>query len=504
MKGAGVSAGAGAGGSGSGSGSGGTGARADAGNGGAPGAGAGAGGDASSGARAGVSAGARAGAGVSVGGGASSGARPGARARAGSAWAWAELLRLPALFTVPGDALTGAAAVGARPNSRTLLAIGSSLCLYEAGMALNDWADRAEDAVDRPHRPLPSGRIHPAAALAAAGALTAAGLALAARAGGRSFAVAAPLAATIWAYDLVLKQTSAGPAAMATARGLDVLLGATTTGSAPRAMASLPGPSTPGRTAVRLALPSALTLAAHTFAVTVVSRGETQGGSSAAPLAALVTTGALAWGLLSDRGVSGQPGRRPMAVRAQDAGGTPTPPHPGRVDASGPTSDRAPIAAPVLRIGQASVEAPVLRIGRASVEAPVLRIGRVPIAAPVLQVRRAFIEAPELRRGRIPVGAPRLAPTGAAPRPGPSRHTTEAALRGALTLVYALTFARPLFHAALNPSPPLTQRAVGGGIRAMIPLQAALAARAGAPVTALLTAALAPAARKFARKVSVT
>ncbi|WP_055549494.1 hypothetical protein [Streptomyces kanamyceticus] len=78
------------------------------------------------------------------------------------------------------------------------------------------------------------------------------------------------------------------------------------------------------------------------------------------------------------------------------------------------------------------------------------------------------------------------------------------ALRGALAAAYVGTVAKPLFHAVLNPSPPLTQRAVGGGIRAMIPLQAALAARAGAAGTALLTAALAPAARKFARKVSVT
>ena len=73
--------------------------------------------------------------------------------------AWAELLRLPALFTVPGDALAGAAAAGARPGRRTALAVGTSLCLYQAGMALNDWADREEDAVARPHRPLPSGRI---------------------------------------------------------------------------------------------------------------------------------------------------------------------------------------------------------------------------------------------------------------------------------------------------------------------------------------------------------
>ncbi|MYZ40352.1 UbiA family prenyltransferase, partial [Streptomyces sp. MnatMP-M17] len=82
--------------------------------------------------------------------------------------AWAELLRVSALFTVPGDALAGAAALGARPNRGTALAVGASLCLYEAGMALNDWADRDEDAVDRPHRPIPSGRISPAAALTAA------------------------------------------------------------------------------------------------------------------------------------------------------------------------------------------------------------------------------------------------------------------------------------------------------------------------------------------------
>ncbi|NUK89964.1 prenyltransferase, partial [Streptomyces lunaelactis] len=51
---------------------------------------------------------------------------------------------------------------------------------------------------------------------------------------------------------------------------------------------------------------------------------------------------------------------------------------------------------------------------------------------------------------------------------------------------------------------PLTQRAVGGGIRAMIPLQAALAARAGAGTTALAVMGLVPLARKLARKVSPT
>src|SRR5690606_14394198 len=311
--------------------------------------------------------------------------------------AWAELLRLPALFTVPGDALAGAAAVGARPGVRTLLAVGSSVCLYEAGMALNDWADREEDARERPHRPIPSGRIRPAAALTAAGALTGAGLALAAGAGRPALAVAAPLAATVWAYDLTLKHTPAGPAAMAAARGLDLVLGAAAAGGAQDGGGRGGGA---GR-ATRAALPSAVLLGSHTLAVTAVSRRETTGGAVLAPLAALATTGVL--------------------------------------------------------------------------------------------TRLVTHRRTQLPAGRRAAAAPGL------PGPGPATPASPAA--GALATVlgaaYAATAARPYFHAALNPSPPLTQRAVGGGIRATIPLQAALAARAGAPVTSLLVATLAPAGRWF-------
>ncbi|WP_328911583.1 UbiA family prenyltransferase [Streptomyces sp. NBC_00234] len=333
----------------------------------------------------------------------------GLRERAG---AWAELLRVSALFTVPGDALAGAAATGRRPHRGTALAVGASLCLYEAGMALNDWADREEDAVDRPHRPIPSGRITPGSALAAAGVLTAAGLALAARAGGPSLAVASALAATVWSYDLYLKHTEAGPAAMATARSLDLLLGATATATARAAAARVPTrasgppPGTGPAAALRSALPAAALLGAHTYAVTVVSRHEAQGGSTTAPLVALATTVGLG------AAVAGEPRR---------AGG----PAPGRA-------------------------------------------------------------GHELWQPLRPAGAPaRLLLTGFA---------------GA----YLRTAARPQLHAALNPSPPLTQRAVGGGIRAMIPLQAALAARAGAPVTGLVLMGLVPLARQLARKVSPT
>ncbi|MGI5479775.1 SCO3242 family prenyltransferase [Streptomyces lavendofoliae] len=339
------------------------------------------------------------------------GERTGVRPRGTRRRAWAELLRVSALFSVPGDALAGASAVGLRPSRRTALAIGSSLCLYEAGMALNDWADRDEDAVDRPHRPIPSGRVTPGAALAASAALTATGLALAARAGRAPLAVATALAATVWAYDLRLKHTRAAPATMAAARALDLLLGATATVAVPAAPAAplagqrpaaparrlhrrppAPAPNgrrEPGRRVPAVAaLPSAALLGAHTYAVTAVSRHEAHGGSTAAPLGALAATALLG----------------AVASRPPD----------------GATGDRTRTAATL----------------------------------------------------------------------------TAAA--------YLRTAAIPLLHAALNPSPPLTRRAVGGGIRAMIPLQAALAARSGATLTGPALMGLAPLARALARKVSPT
>ncbi|WP_307841073.1 SCO3242 family prenyltransferase [Streptomyces sp. GESEQ-4] len=311
--------------------------------------------------------------------------------------AWAELLRIPALFTVPGDALAGAAATGVHPNRRTLLAIGSSLLLYEAGMALNDWADRDEDAVERPHRPLPSGRIHPTAALTAACAFTAGGLALAARAGRPALAVAVPLAATVWAYDLAAKHTPAGPPAMGLARGLDVLLGAA---------------ATAGRT--RAALPSAAVLGAHTLAVTTVSRQETRGGSPLAPLAALATTAVLSR-LLT----------RPSTRHASADPSTESPAGTSRTPFRRPSSDQVTAA----DLGLPATTTPAAK------PSPAKR----PLAPP----NPAAMPSPAANPS--PAMPPPATPTPLPPAPPP---------------VYAATAARPYFHATLNPSPPLTPRAV--------------------------------------------
>ncbi|MGW2801568.1 SCO3242 family prenyltransferase [Streptomyces sp. NPDC001269] len=188
----------------------------------------------------------------------------------------AELVRAPAAFTVPGDVLAGAAAAGRRPDLSTAALAASSVCLYWAGMALNDWADRDLDAVERPERPIPSGRVAAPVALGTAVALTALSLGLAAAAEGRrAMTVAVPLAATVWGYDLWAKSRPAGPAVMAATRGLDVLLGA-------RA----------DRT--RSALPAAATVAGHTLAVTALSRAEVTGAQPWLPRTTLAATAAVA------------------------------------------------------------------------------------------------------------------------------------------------------------------------------------------------------------------
>jgi 4-hydroxybenzoate polyprenyltransferase len=196
-----------------------------------------------------------------------------------SAGTIAELVRLPAVLSVPGDVLVGAAASGqARDLPRAAGLATASSCMYMAGMALNDYADRDVDAVERPGRPIPSGRVAPGFALGLAGGLTTAGIAVAVASDGlRALKVAAPLAAAVWAYDLALKGTPAGPAGMSACRALDVLMGA-------------------GAAGATGAAPSAAIVGAHTAVVTGVSRREVEGARPRTALTALGATAAVAAG----------------------------------------------------------------------------------------------------------------------------------------------------------------------------------------------------------------
>lgn len=277
------------------------------------------------------------------------------------------LVRAPAALTVPGDVLIGHAAAGGI-GPRTLGLTGSSICLYWAGMALNDYADAAVDAVERPGRPIPSGRVPRGTALRIAAGLTAAGLGLAAVAGGRrALLTTVPLAGLVWAYDLKLKSTPAGPAAMAGTRVLDTLTGAVTAGELKRGVVP------------------ALLMGVHTYALTTLSRHEVSGTTATTPAVTLAAT--------------------------------------------------------IVTAGGAALSA---------------------------------------------------------------KGTLERAVTGLGALAYLGTYGRAQVDAVREPTGRNIRRAVGAGIVGMVPLQAVLTARAGAPRVAAALALLHPIARRLARRVSPT
>ena len=85
----------------------------------------------------------------------------------------------------------------------------------------------------------------------------------------------APLATTVWAYDLALKETPAAVTGMSACRTLDVLMGS-------------------GAHGARAALPSAAVVGAHIGVTTTVSRSEVEGATARLPRAALAATAGVA------------------------------------------------------------------------------------------------------------------------------------------------------------------------------------------------------------------
>jgi hypothetical protein len=134
--------------------------------------------------------------------------------------------------------------------------------------------------------------VRPGFALALAAGLTAAGVVAAAGSGGRrALRVALPLAGTVWAYDLRVKSGPGGPAAMAAARGLDVLLGAG---------------------GDRRGWPAAGAVATHVAAVTMLSTVETVGGAGAERAARSGLAGTAAVTALAAGATATAPGRGPL------------------------------------------------------------------------------------------------------------------------------------------------------------------------------------------------
>ena len=169
------------------------------------------------------------------------------------------LVRAPAVFSALGDPLAGLLIDGDVPSPGPAARLSAaSAMLYLAGMALNDLADRDEDARERPGRPIPSGAVSARAAAILGGSLLLAGTLVASRCGARWTGPA--LAATILAYDFQLKRSpTLGPIAMGACRSLSLLMGV----EASRGEVTRRGTE------------GALLLGAYVAGLTLIARGET-------------------------------------------------------------------------------------------------------------------------------------------------------------------------------------------------------------------------------------
>jgi 4-hydroxybenzoate polyprenyltransferase len=211
-----------------------------------------------------------------------------------SSWAaWAQLVRLPNVFTVIADVSAAYLLVSGGPDSplQFVIIVLAGVSLYWAGMILNDVFDVDRDRSERPSRPIPAGLIPLPRATAAGWALLGAGVLLAAICGylpdgsGITWlpaAVAVLLAIAIVAYDGPLKKTPLAPAAMGSCRLLSFLLGA-----APAVAGAAEGSIFPS-----YVLCIAAGFGIYIMGITSMARHEATGGTSPTLYAGLVFTAA--------------------------------------------------------------------------------------------------------------------------------------------------------------------------------------------------------------------
>lgn len=184
-----------------------------------------------------------------------------------STWkAYLALVRPPNVATALADVLAGYGVAGLANAAALPWLLLSTACLYAGGVALNDFFDRQLDRVERPERPVPSGRVPEAIAGSIGGLLLLSGVAAASRASLTAAAIALAIAALALLYDASTKHGRVtGPVTIASCRGLNLLLG----------VAAIPS-------MVATAWPVAILPFAYIAGVTTLSRGEVRGGTRAA------------------------------------------------------------------------------------------------------------------------------------------------------------------------------------------------------------------------------
>tara|TARA_R110002051_G_scaffold1246_2_gene6867 strand:- start:6058 stop:6957 length:900 start_codon:yes stop_codon:yes gene_type:complete len=140
-----------------------------------------------------------------------------------------------------------------------LLLVLSSVALYAGGVVFNDVFDAKLDAIERPERAIPSGRVLKRNAIVFGTILMFVGVALAFKCTLLSGIISVILSTAILTYDGYFKQFGiAGPLNMGICRGLNLLLGMSILGSLTHWYISL--------------VP-----VVYIFAITLISRGEVHG-----------------------------------------------------------------------------------------------------------------------------------------------------------------------------------------------------------------------------------
>ena len=183
--------------------------------------------------------------------------------------AWADILL--------GYAAAGAFTIGANPLNFETLAwlILATTGLYGGGVVFNDVCDAQLDAVERPERPLPSGRASLVEAISLGTILLLSGIFAAAMVSNLSAILAVIIAITALVYDKWGKhQTFFGPVNMGVCRGGNLLLGVS---AIPQAVSD------------RWYL--ALIPIIYIAAITAISQGEVQGGKKITGFTAIAFIG---------------------------------------------------------------------------------------------------------------------------------------------------------------------------------------------------------------------
>jgi 4-hydroxybenzoate polyprenyltransferase len=145
---------------------------------------------------------------------------------AGSSGAWMRLMRLSNAPTAATGALVGAmiatrGTAGAATSASTLgLCVAGVTLLYLGGMVMNDFFDQPIDRIERPDRPIVSGRVSAQAALSLGMLLLAAGTAALLVTSTAAVPWVLLLLSCVLAYNLLHRSAIAGPLLMACCRAL--------------------------------------------------------------------------------------------------------------------------------------------------------------------------------------------------------------------------------------------------------------------------------------------